>query len=478
MATRATSRVFARRLLFSAVFAAFGAHGAVDMVPAVSVGFVRTDNIGISRTAPQAETVYQLIPALDITQESERVSSSVAYRLENYFYRGRDDSEHYNVFIGQTTFELDPDNFFLDLGASRGPTVRDPDQPIAPGNLYLNPNRTDRIVYLLQPSFHYPAGRNVTFDGSYRRQWVRFDEDETDPLLDDYQQETYASFGVNNFRRGRGLAWAIGYDSEKVEIGRALPWEIRRATVQLGGWVTESLRMFGSGGKESPWDRPFDPGLEDEFWEVGLTYNLRDRFSAEFARGERSFGDSLRGTLTYAFTRAQTSLTYVERGALQGRNPFGRRVFELPEGPDDLLTTPGMAERFVQERLEWDITFQLRRTDLTVRVFDEDRLDRVDVDGQPLGDEQQAGLGFDLRLLAGRRTTFIVGGDLLERDTERDIAADRTYMTLEIGVEYELGPRTLVRAGYVHLSDEADDQPEFGYRANTISAMLTRTFGR
>src|SRR5690606_35617481 len=116
---------------------------------------------------------------------------------------------------------------------------------------------------------------------------------------------------------------------------------------ELGGWVNRKLRVFTTAGKESAWDQPFDPALEDEFWEVGAAANSGGTFSAEFGAGERTFGSSRRGQLQIALRRGSTSLSYSEQPTTQERNPFRRAGLLSPDDPDDYLSRAGTPERFI-----------------------------------------------------------------------------------------------------------------------------------
>src|SRR5690606_17009289 len=171
--------------------------------------------------------------------------------------------------------------------------------------------------------------------------------------------------------------------------GYFIPWEFRQASLELGTWIGEGLRVFATGGKESPWERPFDPDLEDNFWEAGFAKQAGERFSAEVAMGERTFGSSRRASLTMALPRGQTQLSYIQQPATLGRDPVSALL--LAAGLNDFLSTPGRLERYVSNRLQWLLTYELSRSNVTFRVYDEEREERFRLDGLPLSDESQSG---------------------------------------------------------------------------------------
>src|SRR6185436_15661199 len=86
---------------------------------------------------------------------------------------------------------------------------------------------------------------------------------------------------------------------------------------ELGAWTGPRLRVFGSGGKESAWDKPFDPSLADGFWEVGVATRGDSRITAELAAGERSFGSSHRVALGVKFAHGSLSLGHSDEPTTQ-----------------------------------------------------------------------------------------------------------------------------------------------------------------
>ncbi|HUQ50747.1 MAG TPA: hypothetical protein VM692_00910, partial [Gammaproteobacteria bacterium] len=256
--------------------------------PRVAVGVIHTDNLTLdSGDDPQAETVYEVVPSFRFEQESPRVSSSANYRVEGYRYSSLDADEVYNILYGRLRVEPDPDNFFLDLGASRDQAIRDLTAPIATSNLPISTNRMDRDEAYFGPSFTYPIGDNVTAGGQFRRTRVRYDEPETGfAFARDFDVDT-TEFSLDNYQKELGFTWATRYSAEKTEYAFFPSYEYRQAAVEIGAWLGQRVRLFGTKGKESAWDTPFDPSLEDDFWEVGVATRDNDRFTAEVATGER-----------------------------------------------------------------------------------------------------------------------------------------------------------------------------------------------
>jgi uncharacterized protein (PEP-CTERM system associated) len=308
--------VSSRAGFFVAFLVAFGFPGSAsaEFEGEIKLGASLTDNIRLA-TAPneEDETVYQVVPSFSYLKESPRISTELNYQLEYYRYKELDDSATYHLFDGQVAGQLIKDALSLTVGAARTQSIVDPDQVLPPGNLPVTDNLTDRDEFFVSPWLTTALGRSLTLNTGYRYTDVRYD----DGLLQNHEIQ-FAQFEIQNYRRARGVTWAARYNWNETEYEFSLPWEYQQASLELGFWTNESLRLFASGGKESAWDDFEDRSLQDPFWEAGFAYNSGDRIGVEFAIGERSFGDSWRGQLSWKFRRGETRFSYSENPTTMG----------------------------------------------------------------------------------------------------------------------------------------------------------------
>lgn len=449
------------------------ADAGVDFTPEISVGIAHTDNVNLAAENPEAETIYELIPAFNLSQTSTRLSTKAAYRLEGYYYKHLRDSNSYQRFDGEFSAALDPDNFYLDLGASRGQSIRDPQAPIPRSNLPIDNNLVNRDDYYAGFHFQYPFGANATARATDRHGWTRFGDISPSPgplLLNDLKDETI-DFSLDNYRKDKGFTWATRYNAQKTDYDIGKPWEHRQATVELGAWLAHAFRIFASGGKESAWDQPFDPTLADGFWEVGFAKEAGDRFHAELAAGERSFGSSRRASLTANLRRMHTSISYTEEPTTTNRDRYNGLL--QPEQPQDFLAQLGAAERYISKRFLWTGGIDLRITSITLSVFDESRNGRTALDGTPLGDEKQRGATVSATWRAGARTEFELSVDRAHREFTG--VEDRDFRAEALSVDYRIGARTHTTLQYGRTTD-ASSTGGGSYSADVVSLLLTREF--
>jgi hypothetical protein len=233
--------------------------------------------------------------------------------------------------------------------------------------------------------------------------------------------------------------------------------------------------VFAVFGKESAWDQPFDPSLQDPFWEVGYAQTA-DRISAELAVGERTYGSSGRASFNALFPNGSTSIGYVEEPTTEGRNPY-ERGGPFSTDPGNLLAEPSSVERYILKRMQWNVIIERRRASFSFTLFDESREDRTSWDGTPLEDELQEGGYLVYSYRVGSRTELALEARRVHREFSQVVERERDLELVAFSVDHDLGPRTRWVTGYEY-SDETAKGQDAGptYTARLIFSRLTRTF--
>src|SRR5690606_35007984 len=131
--------------------------------------------------------------------------------------------------------------------------------------------------------------------------------------------------------------------------------------------------------------------------------------------GERSYGSSRRGRLDLSFRRGRTALTYTEAATTTARDRFRSGLLQ-PDAQEDYLFVLGRLERYISKALRWSLDLELRRTNLTLTLFDEARGQRAEADGTPPGDETQSGAYVYATWRAGARTELLATGRHVRRE--------------------------------------------------------------
>ncbi|MDH3282421.1 MAG: TIGR03016 family PEP-CTERM system-associated outer membrane protein, partial [Gammaproteobacteria bacterium] len=441
-----------------------------DIGGAIRLGVSQTDNVFLSTSPDEVDdVVMQASPSLSIVHKSPNLDANLEYTFDWYRYSDSKTTSKYHHGEVTLTGRAFEDNLTVDVGAQRSQVLGDPEDVIPPGSSPLSGNLVDEDELWFNPRFRQAIGGAVTLVASYRYSKIQFDQ----PLTQENTNQS-GNFGLENYRAGQGLTWALRYDWNRSEYDISVPWENRRATAELGFWVNAKTRMFGAGGKESSWDNPFDPALDDPFWEAGFAYSPSDNLSAEFAAGERSFGSSWRGRLDFTFRRGSTLLSYDESPTTTGFDRSGGR-WNLVDADivDDFLNRPGSAERYISKRLNWDLNLEFRRTKFIISVFDENRSDRISADGTLIDDQSQTGVTVNFSWQAGVRTEFAAFGSRVDQDTGAGNSSE--FAIAGLNISYRLGTRSNLSLGYSYSEQQPSGDNPSGqdYVANVVSLFFT-----
>jgi len=449
-------------LLFSLSSLSWGA----EIGGGISVGASRTDNVFLATSPDEIDDiVYQASPFFNFLHESPQLDANVRYTFDWYRYADLDTTSKYHRGEASLTSRVWQNSLTTTIGIRRRQTLNDPDDVIPPGNMPLSGNLIDQDELWFNPNLNRRLGGTIALNAGYTYSKVRFNN-----TMAQGNVNQLANLAVDNYSIGRGLTWALRYNWRRTDYDVSAPWEYQQAMGELGFWVNASTRVFGSGGKESAWDNPFDPALTDPFWEAGFAYSPNENLTAEFAVGERSFGSSWRGRLDYTFRRGSTSLSYNETPTTTGYNRSGGARSTLdPDDLDEFLDRPGNAERFISSRLQWMLNLTFRRAGFDLSVFDEDRTGRISAEGVPGEDQSQTGVTANFAWQAGVRTEFVIFGSIINRETG-SMSRSR-YAGAGLNVNYRLGTRSSVSLGYRY--DEQEPRGEVAtsrdYVANVVS---------
>lgn len=460
-------------VVFISVMAITEASSAAEFEPSVRLGLTHTDNIFLDTEEPLSEQVFHVEPMLRFWHESRRLNVDANYRFQSFWYKDLDDRSSFDQYNVDIEGAFVPDVLFLGVGADRIQSIADPAFNIPQGNLPISANRVDRDEYYAQPRLESTLGDFARLQAQYRYSHVEFERGQFQSSVNQN-----ALLSVDNYQRGRGASLAVNYEWFDTEYENGIPWRYSRAMLELGFWTSARLRLFGGAGYESPWDEPLNDSLEAKVWELGFAYEGGERFSAEFAAGDRSFGRTWRATVNVKANLGSMVFSYSEdpaTQALQRNREPDTRAEDI--SPSDDLTVPGATDRFIARRLNWLTTLELSKTTLTLNLFNVDRTDRTSATGVPLSDETFAGvilaLGYELgsktnvRLSASFSTREFAPLDSSDQTDERDITR------LLAAVDYQLGARTTATLEYRYNEETPSSSSLIrGYEANSVGLYL------
>jgi len=439
----------------------------------ISLGLSRTDNVFLEPTGDeQDDTFYNVSPFVRWSTETPALDGLLDYRYDRYDYQDTDLDQSWHYLNTSLTGKAMEESLRFKVGASRRQVLENPQLDILPGQQLISGNLIDLDQLYVEPSFDRTYGRATSLLLRYR--YTASEYDLEDAQTQDETQD--AQFNLNNYAAGQGLTWSLRYDFIRTEYEDAtfLPFEYQKGGGELGFWTSDNLRVFAGGGKESQWDEPVDRSPRDPYWEAGFAYRAADRINVEAAAGERSFGESLRASLSYDFRRGSTTLRYREQPTTEGFNR--RRTGDPinPQDPDDFLTNPGLAERFISNRFDWSFTLTGRRTGFRIDAFFEERTGQFAADGTPIDDENQSSVNARFSWEAGTRTEFVLDGTFINREFGEEGEDDLTRG--RAAINYRVGSKTTLSLLHEYTKQDSAGQRSGAtrdYTANTTSLTVT-----
>ena len=463
-------RLAAASLIVIATILASQSVRAAEYEGGIQVGVSNTDNVFLA-TEPFTEddNVLRASPFFSFEHRSPGLDATANYAFDWYRYTDLKQESSYHAYDITLVGKMLDESLSLLAGGTRRQVVRNPSESIPSGRLPLNGNLADQDELFVRPRFKRTFASAITVDASYRFAGTNYNDG---AIQDNDNHE--ARFVLENYQRGNGLTWALRYERLKTDYEVSPEWEFQKASAELGFWLNAETRFFGSGGRESRWDDLEDRSPQDEFWEAGVALTKGPNFSAEIAAGERSFGSSWRGDLDFTFQRGSTTLSYNETPTTIG---FGRD--QLPDvigdgDPVDFLTAPGRAERYILNRLQWSLELELRRTTVSLLVYDEERSGRIDVNGVTLSDQDQSGFSARMAWAFGRRSEIVAFGSFATR--KFSALADSDLLRVGLSGNYRIGPSLALSLSYDYSDEQPNGAAGRDYAANVVSLLATYTF--
>lgn len=453
---------------------AFGAPWDFNTV--VDLGINYSDNL---RLAPEGQEesdfIYTIAPTFRLSTEGDRLTADISYRPQAVFYDTAPEADSvFHVVDATTTTALVRNALFLDATATNFQSIVSPDARVPTGNLPISGNRIDTRIITVRPYWEQSLGfADVLAEVTYVD--TSYDDVDTTPsgLSVQGNNERRALFDLNNHSQQQGIAWGLGYQYRRLEYDDSIPWDYQQASANLGYWVGGNIRLFVTGGVETAFDNFVDSNLDDGFWEAGLQYRPNQRLDVELAVGERGYGDSYRGRLSYQLRRGQTTLSYTEEPASLGDSLTNRRPLIDSDNLDDFFNRPGASDRFIRKRGDWTTTFSLAKSELSLRLFFEERFENTTATGQELTDEEQRGAALRWSWRFGSRSTLGFVTDY----SKREIASgDSTLLRLAVDYAYQISERLSVVVQAQRSDEDSSGGPDDGYVENQYRLSLRAGF--
>lgn len=411
-----------------------------DVTPSITASAVFTDNLFLATEGlEESGRIVLVSPAISLSNETGRFTGDVDYSLESLVYNGVPNAdETYHQLDAVTQWAMGR-NFFLDLTAARSQQITDSSREFVFTNFPITDNRGDVSTVSIRPRWQQTLGSQVEASVSVEKGFLEYNGTDIQTLESNIR-ETW----IGSTERDTGGTWRVQYEDREYEYELSPEERFRSATLELGYWVTPSLRLFGTAGKESDYLDPTADSLSENAREAGIQIARGERFELTMAAGERSFGDTERFEVRYDLRRGAMTLTHVEEPLANGEFQFGLHSRDIPIDFGTILTRPGEAGRFISNRTEWSFNYDFSRITLMASLVKEDQIilpSDDQVEDELRNAEDMEGVFIDVLWEAGARTSFAWNVSSIRRWIE-DEGREDEIGRVQFTTSYRLGSRT------------------------------------
>jgi hypothetical protein len=444
----------ARTAALAALVAAFATSHAVhaesELDFKLAVGESYIDNLFL--VAPDApvttDWVTQVNPEVVYKTANPRLKAALQYTMQNLWYANTSDlNDTFHNLDASADWTAVPDWLNVIGRAIYSQHIVDPERSVNIENLFASSNLADYGTASITPAVRHNFG-SVSLDTELTYGFLNYDEHSAtttpgNPFALDDSVNTNFIFRLHGDDEAK-FGWGVDYQNDYVDYDTARSYRYERALLSLSYGIGRSLRLIGEGGEESDLSRSTSAGgLDSSVWRAGFRWQPSRQTSMQAMIGERFFGHTYLLQLSHEARLLRLSIDYTEEPTTESQSLLYSSATpgDLPEksiGIDTSRISPGA---YISKRLEAKMSLIGSRTEITARVYSENR-DYLTPAGFPASEEDYVGGGIaitrqfgpktDIHFnVATNETKFLQGGS--SRDNRVDGILTRKFTPSLVG---------------------------------------------
>ena len=390
---KGAKRVLGTTLASFPIFTAFlligsSADAAVWRVtPRLEVGATYTDNVDLNADGNRSsDVIFTVTPGVAISATGRRAQINIAYD-PRYFIAAKDGRDQFrHSLTGVADVEIIKDHFDVEARTSVSPQFANLRGSRSFSGANFTNNRRLRQTYSISPTLRNRFGSfaNAQVQYVYRYQTIQ------NPVANDpfgtaipNSQDHDINLNIDSGPRFQRLRWRIIGDHERTRRRQDRTSKDQRILAELEYRLVRWLGVIGRGGYEEVVDATLARNIEGATWEGGLRFNPSRRTDVTVRYGEVRGDERLDVDASYTWRRWRFRGQYRETITTSQRivagavgnfltdadgnfvDPFG-----LPIQPGDLVFG-FINDAFERKRLQFDVSYEARRTTYTLRAFRE-----------------------------------------------------------------------------------------------------------
>lgn len=377
----------------------------ISIKPSLNIRETFTDNVnlggvgiggfgggGISGTK-KSDLITQINPGLELNGKGQRFDISAQYLMRNViFARNTDRTRIWHTLNAHASTEVVRDLFFIDGFAN----IRQQDTSLLGAqtndNIFLTGNRASLQVYSVSPYLRHQFQSFASTEVRYSKSIVKSGVSG----FRDSQRDSF-QFGLNSDSSFTKLAWGLNYNNHIIDLsGIDRDIELERSIANVRYHLTRRFSLTSSGGYERNSFVSIRGKTSSPTWTAGFIWSPNRRTNVQFSAGQRFFGDTYYGEISYSKRLLNMRVLYAEDvttlnqqagtfgafGALNIGTLGGLGQLDLL-GLNNFLTN----RVFLQKRFNAAIALTGSRNDISLNIFSLSRspYSPADIDADLLG---------------------------------------------------------------------------------------------
>jgi len=456
--------------------------GDWTITPRVSARETYSDNINLAPSGQEEDDlVTDLNLGLSLRGEGRRLSMNLDYNLQA-IVTGQDATNINHQLQADGQSELVESLVFVDFSSRIAQRNAVNTGRQATTTVSDTGNLIDTFSYQVSP--FVPLRFKSYADAELRYTFDQVLNEGSSVDSSSHQIDVTADSG-SRFQR---FGWGFDYNRQHVSNQDSATQDntrFERVEGTVSYRLTGQFSVFATGGFDNN-DFETQGGEDDSgpTWSVGGTWSPSRRTTLQATYGERFFGEFVtfslqhrsRRTIWQASLTEDTTLTrttQLQRVLIPLTDPFGNPILNPFTGtqiriPLDFATPTD--EVIVSRRFDGSVSFQGRRTTLTLSGFQEERDFRVSSED----DETVVGSSASLSRQLSRQTSVNLFGSWIATDFRAD-ERDDTRWDVGLSVSRQLGPDLNGQLRYDRTQNNSGlDSDEF--TENRVSALVSLSF--
>lgn len=374
--------------------------------PSLTVRETFTDNVRLGGAAglggigggnlsntKSSELITQINPGINLTGTGQRFDVTANYIMNNViFARNNERSRIWHGLNARGSIEVLREMFFVDGMAN----IRQQNANLfgaqTDDNIFLTGNRASFQTYMVSPYLRHQFQNFASTEIRYTRSIVKSGFGGfRDSRRDGFQ------FDLNSGSSFTKVAWGLNYSNQTIHLdGVSRSIELERSIASFRYLLTRRFSLTSSGGYERNSFLSIRGSTSFPTWTAGFMWSPNRRTNVQFSAGQRFFGDTYMGEVTYQKRLLNMRILYAEDVTTfnQQAGAFGAFGALNPNvlgglGQLDLLGLNNFLTNrvFLQKRFNASVALTGLKNDISVNIFSLSRtpLSSADIDADLIG---------------------------------------------------------------------------------------------